>query len=325
MMVWLLSPSKTFAEGAEVTFDVFLLVATAAVVVGLIGEYHKGAWWKRHVHIFEVMVIAGVAGEMISESGAFWYAFKVHALEGRAVVDAQNIANAASDGLLKLGGRVDGINGFVTTEEKKIAVQFNEFKNFEADQKERTASTIMQLDNAKADLNKKRDDATAAAEGARNSLNAMLVSLRAEEENLRRAREALAPRSFSAAEEAAFVATASKFRGLIASVWRGTATTPDANSLAGKVTELLIKAKWKARGVSISISSSGTGIVVMKRIGSPPNVEAAGNAIIEEFRRAGFVAGWQPDVKDEAILTGSFASVVQGDPADLLIFVGSKF
>jgi len=41
MIAWLTQPSKTFAESAEIGFEVSLIVSTLIVVVGLIGEYRK--------------------------------------------------------------------------------------------------------------------------------------------------------------------------------------------------------------------------------------------------------------------------------------------
>lgn len=88
MFNWLISPSKSFAEGMEIAFAVGLFLTTLMVVVGLIGEYRKGAWWKRHLHIFEMLVVLGVVGEMFTETGAFWYSLKTQALAGFEIANA---------------------------------------------------------------------------------------------------------------------------------------------------------------------------------------------------------------------------------------------
>jgi hypothetical protein len=51
-----------------------LLIFGALLVVGLIGEYHKS--WNRFLKSFELMVIIGVAGELIADGGIF--AFSEH-------------------------------------------------------------------------------------------------------------------------------------------------------------------------------------------------------------------------------------------------------
>ena len=107
MFSWLISPSESFAEAAEIACDIALLLATFAVVVGLVGEYRKGAWWKRNLHIFEVMVIAGVAGEMVTETGAFWYSLKLQTIQVEAV---HQLKGAAFDAVHAADDRETGHN-----------------------------------------------------------------------------------------------------------------------------------------------------------------------------------------------------------------------
>jgi hypothetical protein len=40
---------------------------------GLIGEYAKSDRWKKHVKLFELLVIIGVAGELIADGGIFLF------------------------------------------------------------------------------------------------------------------------------------------------------------------------------------------------------------------------------------------------------------
>ena len=47
MFSWLISPSKSLAEGMQIAFSIGLILTTLMVVVGLVGEYSKGEWWKR--------------------------------------------------------------------------------------------------------------------------------------------------------------------------------------------------------------------------------------------------------------------------------------
>lgn len=81
MLSWLTSPSLELAETAEVACDVALILTTLVVVLGLIGEYMKGSWWKSKFPLFELMVVLGVAGEMFAEGGAFWYSSRARAAD----------------------------------------------------------------------------------------------------------------------------------------------------------------------------------------------------------------------------------------------------
>ena len=83
-MLWLVSPSRAFAESAEIAFDVALVVATVVVVVGLIGEYRKRGWWMQHHQLAELLVLVGVAAEVFAEAGSFWYSMRLQSIEERA-------------------------------------------------------------------------------------------------------------------------------------------------------------------------------------------------------------------------------------------------
>src|ERR1700685_1282214 len=103
MISWLLSPSEAVAEGAEIGFDIALIISTAVVVIGLIGEYRKHGWWKRHEHLAEMLVLYGVVAEMLAESGTFWYALRLQAIEEAAISKATTDASNAITEAARLG------------------------------------------------------------------------------------------------------------------------------------------------------------------------------------------------------------------------------
>lgn len=73
----------------EIAFSIGLFFTTLIVVVGLIGEYREGKWWKQYLHVFEMLVVLGVAAEMVTETGAFWYSLRLQSIEEAVIVAAQ--------------------------------------------------------------------------------------------------------------------------------------------------------------------------------------------------------------------------------------------
>ena len=120
MFNWLFAPSETLAYGMEIVFSVGLIVTTLMVVVGLIGEYKEGGWWKRNVRIFEMLVVLGVAGEMITESGAFWYSLRLHATEESKIATLQDTANRSAIKAGELGVTVDNLQTFVRQKDQQV-------------------------------------------------------------------------------------------------------------------------------------------------------------------------------------------------------------
>lgn len=51
--------------------EIVLLVFGAILVFGLVGEYHEA--WKKHLKLFEILVIVGVAGELLADGGIFLF------------------------------------------------------------------------------------------------------------------------------------------------------------------------------------------------------------------------------------------------------------
>jgi hypothetical protein len=90
-----------WAEGVLLLFGVVL-------VVGLVGEYAEGSWWKRREKIFELCVIIGVAGELLADGAIFRLSERLQELSDNDVAEltlkadqaeqAAAVANAEAKG-----------------------------------------------------------------------------------------------------------------------------------------------------------------------------------------------------------------------------------
>lgn len=83
------SLSKSSALTCLSVAEVALLAMTALVVVGLIGEYAKADRWKKWLRTFEVLVVVGVAGEMLAESATFLVSGRLESIHDDEMVGAQ--------------------------------------------------------------------------------------------------------------------------------------------------------------------------------------------------------------------------------------------
>lgn len=71
-----------------------LLAFGALLVIGLVGEYSKSDRWKRFVRTFELMVIIGVAGELLADGGIFLLSGRLKTL---ADIDVAQLNKDAAD------------------------------------------------------------------------------------------------------------------------------------------------------------------------------------------------------------------------------------
>src|SRR5260370_31379629 len=53
--------------------EIALLIFGIVLVIGLVGEVAKTDRWKRQLRLFELMVIVGVAGELVADGGIFLF------------------------------------------------------------------------------------------------------------------------------------------------------------------------------------------------------------------------------------------------------------
>ena len=243
-MNWLLSPTADCAQHMELGFDVALLVSTLAVVVGLIGEYRKGEWWKQNLHIFEMLVLLGVAGEMLMETGAFWYSEKLQNIQSAAIATAQNQANDAARDAGHLGVTVDGLHSFVTTKQAEAEQRLTELKGVVGDNAVREDRLVAEFNADKERFDKAKSDALASAAEAKKAQLEMATALASEREAGRKLQELLAPRELREAGAATLISKLKVFVGqqYAASV---PANDPEARSLWNTLDKVLSKAGWR--------------------------------------------------------------------------------
>jgi hypothetical protein len=69
----LFSLSKSATSICLDASEIVLLVFGIVLVIGLVGEVAKSEKWKRRVRLFELMVVFGVAGELMADGGIFLF------------------------------------------------------------------------------------------------------------------------------------------------------------------------------------------------------------------------------------------------------------
>jgi hypothetical protein len=68
-----LSLSKSATAWALDTSEIFLLIFGLILAIGVIGEYSRSPKWKARLRAFELMVMFGIAGELIADGGVFLF------------------------------------------------------------------------------------------------------------------------------------------------------------------------------------------------------------------------------------------------------------
>jgi hypothetical protein len=281
MFNWLISPSKALAEGMEIAFAIGLFLTTLMVVVGLVGEYRKGDWWKRNLHVFEMLVVLGVAGEMITETGAFWYSLRLQAIEESAIVSAQQMANDSAKEAGNLGVTVDNLHNFVVQKESDVDNQFTILKKYVATEDARNASVIAELKDDKDTLDKARNDAVASVTTTKKALAAMEAELDAQQEVRERMLAVIAPRDLSDAQIATLGITLKQFSGqhwTVTTYWN----SKEPLSLTNKIFSALKTAEWQyddegSKGVLIG---GIEGVLVFVHPQANPRTKSAADALV---------------------------------------------
>jgi hypothetical protein len=195
MFEWLTNPSKTFAETMEIAFAIGLAITTLMVVIGLIGEYSHDERWKRHLKVFEMLVLLGVAGEMVMESGAFWYSLRLTSIEESAIASAQQKANEAAAQAANLGVSQQNLRDFVANEEHQNETAMKELKR-----------TTDQLEKA-------RHDALSAADASQKVLVSINAELKSEKDVRQKFAKMVEPRDITAIQQENIISDLKQFNG----------------------------------------------------------------------------------------------------------------
>jgi len=98
--------SKSATSSALHISELAVLLFGLLLVVGLIGELSKSEKWKVRLRMFELMVIIGVAGELMGDGGIFVFSERLQAISeaevARLNVEAGALRQRAAEAELKL-------------------------------------------------------------------------------------------------------------------------------------------------------------------------------------------------------------------------------
>src|ERR1700734_4253389 len=75
-----------------------------------------------------MLVLAGVAGELFFEGGAFWYSLKLHALDEATITHAQNDASNAVREAARLGVTYKNLDSIVEAQKESVDKAVGEIK-----------------------------------------------------------------------------------------------------------------------------------------------------------------------------------------------------
>ena len=114
----LFSLSKSATSAALDISEIALLLFGVLLVVGLVGEYAKSERWKRHVRIFEMFVIIGVAGELLADGGIFLFSRHLQTLANVEIASLNGVAE--KERLARVKIEQDAANRDITPEDQKM-------------------------------------------------------------------------------------------------------------------------------------------------------------------------------------------------------------
>jgi hypothetical protein len=300
--------------------------AMGSVTVGVIGEYAaeqipKYSPWKHRTEKWSArLLILALAVELLAT-------IRANSINNFAVGDLGNKAQQAAKLAGQLGAKVDELPSFVAQKEKEVNEQIDLFKRSASEQKKQTDAVIAELNSDREKLDKSRTEAITAAEATKNDLADMEAVLVRERQLQQQMIAAMAPRSFSPAQQAALVNRLSHFPNTTAAIWRAQTTSPDTVPFSFELVALLNKAHWQARGVSVWNNAAAVGVIIEVRKGATPAATDAANTLVDELRRDSFPSAIGQSFADELSALGSNGiaeNFPNGPPPDLLIFVGTK-
>lgn len=89
--------SKSTVEIGLYISEVLLLVSGLVLLVGIWGEYRKDDKWKKWLVTFQIMVLAGIGGELFADVGVFLFSVSLQRLEGADIQALDKKAREAGD------------------------------------------------------------------------------------------------------------------------------------------------------------------------------------------------------------------------------------
>jgi hypothetical protein len=89
------SLSKSFTTTALDISELTLLLFGIVLVAGLVGEYIES--WKKKIKLFEILVIIGVAGELLADGGIFHFSKQLQTISELEVAKLNENASKANE------------------------------------------------------------------------------------------------------------------------------------------------------------------------------------------------------------------------------------
>ncbi len=103
--------SKSHVETALHISEGFLLLCGLVLLIGIWGEYRKDEKWKKYLAAFQIMVLAGIGGELLADAGVFVFSERLQSLEGADIqaldIKARDASERADAALGKLQAALD--------------------------------------------------------------------------------------------------------------------------------------------------------------------------------------------------------------------------
>ena len=254
--------------------EISLLGFGVVLVIGLVGEVAKSDKWKKRVRLFEMLVIIGVAGELIADGGVFLFSRHL-----------QTISEA----------EYSGLNKQAADAYKQAEVARKEADSFELDiakAKKQAADALARAAKAEETLGEARRDAAMANERAAKSNEI------AEGERLARLRlEArLAPRSLSPAQQRDLGEKLKLFKGSAVDIFVY-GETPEILNITTSIESVLQSESvgWNAKFWVVTGGGAVTGILVLTRSGSDAPTLQAARSLLAGLNSEGISASpWKP-------------------------------
>ncbi len=278
------SPSKDATALALDISEWVLLLFGAVLGVGIIGEYAKSKWWRNRIRCWQICVIVGVLGELLSDGGIFLFSRRLQTLEGAEIggLDAKtktalNDANAAV------------IQSGAAKTTAGLAEQSSGRAVEKSDTAERSASTAMTLaKGARQEADSFARDIVSAKKQAAEAASHLAEALKQAEDAKKRITELAdlsSLRLINDAQKAELVKKLGAFSEAAEIVVRGGAY--DTMLVTNVVEGALVAAKWKVLTVNPPVSAGAAfiGIRVTTVEGASASTARAASTLIEELNR----------------------------------------
>jgi hypothetical protein len=214
--------------------EIALLFFGFVLVAGLVGEYAESEKWKRHVKIFEMLVIIGVAGELFADGGVFLFSAHLQTISENEISVLRNRASQQELRAAELEKEAAGAQ----KEAEKARREADSFELEIAKARKGSSEALERAEKAEENLGNARKDAALANERAAEANKI------AEDERLARAKieEKLAPRTLTEEQQKRIEAKVAPFSGTPFEL--AVDPEPEAISLVTIIDSVLRSANW---------------------------------------------------------------------------------